>query len=65
MFGYVVSLSDDGNTMMTGGYDEDGPGRGDHVDRDLARTGPAHSTSSGGRYGLAAGGVPEGLPLRG
>jgi hypothetical protein len=32
LFGYDVSLSDDGNTLVAAGYDEDGPGRGVNVD---------------------------------
>jgi hypothetical protein len=33
LFGYDVSLSDDGNTLVAAGYDEDGPGRGVNVDQ--------------------------------
>ena len=33
LFGYAVSLSDDGNTLVAAGYDEDGPGRGVNVDQ--------------------------------
>jgi len=33
LFGYRVSLSDDGNTLVAAGYDEDGPGRGVNVDQ--------------------------------
>ena len=33
LFGYDVSLSHDGNTLVAAGYDEDGPGRGVNVDQ--------------------------------
>jgi hypothetical protein len=33
LFGYDVSLSDDGNTLVAAGYDEDGPGRGVNGDQ--------------------------------
>ena len=33
LFGYDVSLSNDGNTLAAAGYDEDGPGRGVNVDQ--------------------------------
>ena len=33
LFGYDVSLSEDGNTLVAPGYDEDGPGRGVNVDQ--------------------------------
>ncbi len=33
LFGYDVSLSNDGNTLVAAGYDEDGPGRGVNVDQ--------------------------------
>ena len=33
LFGYDVSLSDNGNTLVAAGYDEDGPGRGVNVDQ--------------------------------
>jgi hypothetical protein len=33
LFGYDVSLSEDGNTLVAAGYDEDGPGRGVNVDQ--------------------------------
>ena len=33
LFGYDVSLSADGNTLVAAGYDEDGPGRGVNVDQ--------------------------------
>jgi len=33
LFGYDVSLSNDGNTLVAAGYDEDGPGRGINVDQ--------------------------------
>jgi hypothetical protein len=33
LFGYDVSLSDDGNTLVAAGYDEDGPGRGVNTDQ--------------------------------
>jgi trimeric autotransporter adhesin len=33
LFGYDVSLSDDGNTLAAAGYDEDGPGRGVNGDQ--------------------------------
>jgi hypothetical protein len=33
LFGYDVSLSGDGNTLVAAGYDEDGPGRGVNVDQ--------------------------------
>jgi hypothetical protein len=33
LFGYHVSLSDNGNTLAVAGYDEDGPGRGVNVDQ--------------------------------
>lgn len=33
LFGYDVSLSNDGNTLVVAGYDEDGPGRGVNVDQ--------------------------------
>jgi hypothetical protein len=33
LFGYDVSLSDDGNTLVAAGYDEDGAGRGVNVDQ--------------------------------
>jgi hypothetical protein len=33
LFGYDVSLSNDGNTLAAAGYDEDGPGRGVNADQ--------------------------------
>ena len=33
LFGYDVSLSNDGNILAAAGYDEDGPGRGVNVDQ--------------------------------
>jgi hypothetical protein len=33
LFGYDVSLSQDGNTLVVAGYDEDGPGRGVNSDQ--------------------------------
>jgi hypothetical protein len=33
LFGYDVSLSEDGQTLVAAGYDEDGPGRGVNVDQ--------------------------------
>ena len=33
LFGYDVSLSEDGKTLVAAGYDEDGPGRGVNVDQ--------------------------------
>lgn len=33
LFGYDVSLSNDGNALVVAGYDEDGPGRGVNVDQ--------------------------------
>jgi hypothetical protein len=33
LFGYDVSLSNDGNTLVAAGYDEDGPGRGVNGDQ--------------------------------
>jgi FG-GAP repeat protein len=39
LFGYDVSLSDDGNTLAAAGYDEDGPGRGVNVDQGNGRNG--------------------------
>ncbi len=33
LFGYDVSLSNDGSTLVVAGYDEDGPGRGVNVDQ--------------------------------
>src|SRR5688572_27904676 len=33
LFGYDVSLSEDGNTLVAAGYDEDGRGRGVNVDQ--------------------------------
>ncbi|MGE3843203.1 MAG: integrin [Vicinamibacterales bacterium] len=32
LFGYTVDISNDGNTLVIAGYDEDGPGRGVNVD---------------------------------
>ena len=39
LFGYRVSLSRDGNTLVAAGYDEDGAGRGVNVDQGNGRNG--------------------------